>query len=304
MPTILEACITGDLKAVQKDFNSRRRRRTYKELNDLLFAASVNGHLDIVKLLIKNRANHIEQALKYAIDFNHIEVIRYMWNMTILDTAGLRPRIITHACSNSDPDVMRLIFDTPHLDGRLLRLAISRGNLPLVQYLISKYKIKDVTRALFNAVESGKDEIFRWLLPKVDKKCLREIFRLSCFSPGLRLDTLFFLLTFPMETIDVTARGWGLRKLLIGPRLNDALEILKVYPYLYTSGDTDRIISWLSNPWPLLCDLLPYDRENILRLGKTNFRHELAKRYVPVLKEMKEYLPLVGDVIDTLIRYV
>ena len=128
-------CLKGDMKEVYKGINEGG---SYRKWNNGLYGACRGGHMDIVKLMIKQGAKSwMNQGLYEACEGCHLDIVKLMiksgaancWNI------GLHK-----ACIGGNMDIIKLMIDN---GGRgwncALYYACFGGHMDVAELIIKKY---------------------------------------------------------------------------------------------------------------------------------------------------------------------
>lgn len=177
LPDLVQASYRGDIETVKSFLMKGADSKT-----DLLafLLACLNGHTEIVKLLLKHGVDPKAKdsaALALAADGGCVEVIQLL----LAEGADPRPQTfcpLRCAVTNGHVEAIKLLFDKGTDDeakATVLCLAILQGNIEIVKLLLEKGADPKYSNSvsLVIASESGHIEIVKLLLEKgVDPKAV------------------------------------------------------------------------------------------------------------------------------------
>ena len=178
----------GYLDILEWFFDEMKARWTLK-YSDI---AAKNGHLEMVKYLLKKKKNFSNKAIDYAAENGHLEVVKLLHSKRKKGTVDA----IDHSSKNGHLEVVKFLFGKGHdctnkaigwaaKNGHLdvvkylnevgkgclsmaLNWASGNGHLNVVKYLVENRKDFDINTAIEWAEKYGQTRVFNWLLDNKD----------------------------------------------------------------------------------------------------------------------------------------
>lgn len=148
---LLLAVINGHIDVVQYllTLSGNQRPNIHVDDDRALFWAARKGHLNIVRLLMRYNANIYARqcgALRVAVQYNHVEVVRYLLTLAARTHLADNPvpynAFFRMAAASGNGAIMQLLLDhgadINTQNGSALLEAVRSGNLALVRYLVAR----------------------------------------------------------------------------------------------------------------------------------------------------------------------
>jgi ankyrin repeat protein len=146
--------------------------------------AARKGHIDFLKMFVADHQydthEYHENVLRCAADAGHLHIVRWLVEDCAADIAQFDNQAIKNAAENGHFDIVRYLVDAgAKLDEcgkEALMVAVRRGQMETVEYLLGKDITFDVGDALYAAAGQGHADILRLFLSKfeTDEKQLND----------------------------------------------------------------------------------------------------------------------------------
>lgn len=162
---IITACEKGHLSVVKELLKASVNLNLKNEYKTPLKAACYGNHVNVVRELIKggvdvNRDNEVEAPLEIALRKNYIELAQVLIEAKANVNAmfALNETPLEQACIWGHAELVKILIES-RADVNLnspLRLAVSNGYLPIVQYLLENGANATRSETLVNTVSKGR----------------------------------------------------------------------------------------------------------------------------------------------------